>query len=293
MERRCSKCGYQNAETMRFCLNCGMQIPEAQPPINNLPTGGNFPGLPTERKTESFNNPAFLNSTPNFPPSQPTILRPKSGSSSKILLIGGVISLFVLLATAGAAIVFYNLKPGKTDISDTTPTPASSNTRTIVSKPIATPFDSPTPDAAPQVSFTPPTQATARGSFTVYANGGWQLSPIDVVPLERFRTSAQGLIDLSGIKTSVSSGGVTDPKNAARRIYPEYPTGALLMRTRFADGKYSNVQPVTAAPSKGMWQNFPDERGKLEFCVNDNAPNANGGQLVVSVTMTSVPKVKK
>ena len=152
-----------------------------------------------------------------------------------------------------------------------------------------TPSISPTP----QLSITPPVEATKKGSFTVFANNGWQLSDIDVIPLEQFTTGVTGLVDLTGLKTGVSSKGLTDTATKSRRTYPEFPTGALLMRTHYADGKYSNVQPVTAPPSKGTWQNFPDERGRLEFCINDSAPEQNGGQFTVTVTMTSVPKAKK
>jgi hypothetical protein len=92
---------------------------------------------------------------------------------------------------------------------------------------------------------------------------------------------------LAGIKNNVPVKGADDAKTKSRRIYAQYPTGALLMRTRYANGRYSNVQPLSASNS---WENFPDEIGKLEFCVNDNAPANNGGQFIVTVTMTSVPK---
>ena len=61
------------------------------------------------------------------------------------------------------------------------------------------------------------------------------------------------------------------------------------MRTRYADGRFSNT---VAAGVNGSWENLPEERGMLEFAVNDNAPKDNGGQFTIRVKMTSVPKKK-
>ena len=285
---------------MSFCLQCGTPLVASTiPNVHNSDAARNQSAPDT-----AFNKNAetIIGGQP-FPANIPNIPTTRRRSYNKIFLIlSGVFSLFGLLFIAGVVIVYYNLKPKNQIVTNPTPSPAP--TRGIVDKspspkssisPSASPADSPsaTPGATPQVSFTPPIEPTKKGTFTVYANGGWQLSEIDTVPLENFRTSVQGLIDLAGIKTSVSSKGVADAKTKSRRIYPEYPTGALMMRTRYADGKYSNVQPVTAAPSSGIWQNFPDERGRLEFCINDNAPEQNGGHFTVTKTMTSVPKTKK
>ena len=297
MAKKCPRCGYENAEAMRFCLNCGTALAETPTEAPTESFGG---GAPTNfgggRETETLSrNP------PGFPPSYPTVSKAKP--KSKIgLIIGGVAALFFLVLMAGAAIVFFNLKSKPVYVANNNSSPTISPTTTVGKSPTpktsVSPGLSPTPDAVPnpsatpQASFTPPVTATKNGNFTVYANGGWQLSQIDVVPLEQFVTNVQGLVDLAGIKTGVSSNGVIDAGTKSRRIYQEFPTGALLMRTRYADGKYSNVQPVTAPPSKGNWQNFPDELGRLEFCINDNAPDQNGGQFTVGARMTSVPKAK-
>ncbi len=58
------------------------------------------------------------------------------------------------------------------------------------------------------------------------------------------------------------------------------------MRTRFANGKVSNIQPVAASD---MWENAPGERGRIEFLINDNSPENNEGEFIVSVTLVSVP----
>lgn len=282
---------------MRFCLQCGTPLADAPLIFNlrdsNAAADQSAPDTAFNRSAETaFGNQPF---PPNFPHA-PTA-RPKSGKKI-FFILGGVLSLFALVGVAGALIVYFNWKTGGAIVANST-LPAASP-RALADKspspkssvsPSASPAATPNV-AAPQPTFTPPLEPTKKGTFTVYANGGWQLSEIDTVPLENFRTSAEGLIDLAGIKTSVSSKGLSDPKTKSRRIYPEYPTGALMMRTRYADGKYSNVQPVTAAPSVGVWQNFPDERGRLEFCINDNAPEGNGGHFTVTKTMTSVPKAK-
>jgi hypothetical protein len=65
------------------------------------------------------------------------------------------------------------------------------------------------------------------------------------------------------------------------------------MRTRYADGKTSNTVAMTTNGANGSWENNPYEIGKLEFCINDNAPEQNGGQFIVTKTFTSVPKAKK
>ena len=287
---------------MSFCLECGTPLSAAAPMRFNLHDSGtqnqSAPDTAFNKSAETIIGGASF--TPvNFA----TVSGAKRKSNKKIFLVlGGIFSLFGMLLAAGALIVYFNWKPKTAVVTNSTPTPAP--TRGIADKspspkssaspsvsPSASPTDSPSP--TPQVSFTPPIEPTKKGTFTVYANGGWQLSEIDTVPLENFKTSAAGLIDLAGVKTGVSTKGVTDAKTKSRRIYAEHPTGALMMRTRYADGKYSNVQPVTAAPSVGVWQNFPDERGRLEFCINDNAPEQNGGQFTITKTMTSVPKGKK
>ncbi len=259
-----------------FCLQCGTQLSAAETSVWNptadktadktVSLGGDQQTV-TGRSIET----RFFQRTPTA--QTPT----KRNNNTTLLLSGGIAAVLLLILAAGAAVggyYFYTRAP----VAPNMPLPSPKNSVPNASPP-------------PQASFTPPVEATKKGEITVFANNGWQLSDIDVVPLEEFTTSVAGLIDLTGLKTGVSSKGLTDAES--RRTYPEFPTGALLMRTHYADGKYSNVQPVTAPPSKGDWQNFPDERGRLEFCVNDNAPEQNGGQFTVTVKMTSVPKEKK
>jgi hypothetical protein len=299
--KRCQNCSYENADAMSFCLQCGTLLAES-PMVVDL-HNSRPPNQPAPETVFNKSAETVIGAQPfraNF--QGDANARPKSGKKI-FLVLGGILALFALLGIAGAAIVFFNWNSTKPLVANNaTPTPSPA-TRGIADKSpspksSASPNVSPsrsteTPSATPEVSFTPPVEPTKKGTFTVYANGGWQLSDIDTVALENFKTSVEGLIDVAEIKTSISSKGINDAKTKSRRIFAEYPTGALMMRTRYADGKYSNVQPVTAAPSVGIWQNFPDEQGKLEFCINDNAPENNGGQFTVTVTMTSVPKAKK
>lgn len=297
MAKKCQRCGYENTDTMRFCLNCGATLPDAPTaPVHktDAPTESFSGGVPptnfgaVNRQTENFGR-----ASGSFPPSNPTVLTPKP--KSKIgLIIGGVTALLLLIGIAGGAIILYNVKSKKIGLISDTPTPvfsptANSNSVTPRPSPFVTPDVIPSPNSSPTASFTPPLAATKTGVFTVYANGGWQVSEIDVVQLEKFRVGTTGLIDVDGVKTQIPAKGLNDKNSVSRRIYPEYPTGALLFRTRFADGHLGNVLPVSGA----NFQNFPDELGRLEFCVNDNAPQNNGGQFTVAVTMTSVPKTKK
>lgn len=283
---------------MRFCLNCGTTLPDAPTEAvhkTDAPTESFSGGTPTnlgafKRQTENFGG-----TSGNFPPSYPTISPPKSKSRAG-LIIGGAAALLLLIGIAGAAIILYNIRSKKVTLVSDTPTPVfsptvanNSPTPRNSASPNVTPDAVPSPNSSPTASFTPPLAATKTGMFTVYANSGWQTSEIDVVRLEQFRINTTGLIDVDGVKTQIPAKGLNDKNSVSRRIYPEYPTGALLFRTHFADGHLGNVLLV----SGGNFQNFPDELGRLEFCINDNAPQNNGGQFTVVVTMTSVPKAKK
>lgn len=293
MAKKCQRCGYDNADTMRFCLNCGTALSDAPADAvhkTDAPTesfGGVSTNFAAGRETETF-------SRPNLPPGYPNLSQPKPKSKLG-LIIGGAAALSLLLLTAGGAIVFYNWKSKPIYVANVNASPnvspTANNDKSPTPRNSGTPNSSPTPavSASPQASFTPPVYATKTGVFTVYANEGWQTSEIDVIRLEQFNVTAVGLIDVGGVKTRVTPKGINDKTSVARRIYPEYPTGALLFRTHYADGHLGNVLPIVS----GSYQNFPDELGRLEFCVNDNAPENNGGQFTVVVKMASIPKASK
>jgi hypothetical protein len=294
--KKCQACSYENADAMRFCVECGSLLPDlpssASPTVAFSLHDSRQPQSNLE--TTSFDNPAVEHpsgNNPSFPSNfQSVPASPNRQSRNKVFLIlGGAFALLLLIFAIGAIFAYYNWKTPVVANTTTTPSP-----RQFIDEKSPTPTPSVSPAVTPEASFTPPIEATKKGSFTIYANDeGWHLSDIDVVSLEQYRTNVQGLIDLAEIKTGVSSKGLTDTKTKSRRLYPEFPTGALLMRTRYAEGKFSNMQAVTAGAANGSWQNFPDELGKLEFCINDSEPADNGGQFTVTVTMTSVPKRKK
>ena len=286
--KSCQKCNFANNDAMNFCLQCGAPLPTALI-TNDLHSQEtqSLQGVPTNFVTQEIETFDRKKTNVGLNISEPT--HPKSNSKI-FLIIGGLASLFILGLGAIGAIIAYNYFSPTPEPFPLKPTPTGSQSPSIKSPtPTVSPTPTPTMTPTPQTSFTPPTEATKKGSFTIYANGGWQLSEINVVQLEDFRVNSTGLIDIAGVKTQVTPKGLNDKNSIARRIYPEYPTGALLFRTHFADGHLGNVLPV----SGGAFTNFPDELGRLEFCINDKSPELNGGQFTVTVTMTKVPKPKK
>lgn len=302
--KQCRSCGQENADAAQFCMECGTPLADAPPVfnLNNQSAPNSFSGeTPTTNFGANRPMPNFGGNQPNFMPNY-AAAAPAPKSKSKLgLILGGVAAVFVLLGIAGAALMAYDVltADNTTPVANATPFPIASPTgggdNSLYPKPSVALKSSPdTNDPAnPQPSFTPPLEATKKGVFTVNANEGWQLSDIDTVASERYSTSVQGAVDLAGIKATAYSSGVSDAKTKSRRIFEQFPTGALLMRTRYADGNTSNTLAMTTNGANGTWQNFPNEIGKLEFRVNDNAPENNSGQFVVTVRMTSVPKAKK
>lgn len=285
--KKCQKCFAENDDLMSFCWECGTPLPNSfstDAKTEQFPAQS-FPSTPTvyggSPEAETVVNKKY-GVTSNFQQAQP----PPKSKKGIFLLIGGIVALLGLGLVAVAGVVIYSLIPPNNPVVTIKPTP----TPLVIDK---TPIPRVSPAATPQTSFTPPIEPTKKGTFTIYANQGWQLSDIDVVPLEEFTTRVDGKADIAGVKTGVSASGVADAKTKSRRIYPEFPTGALLMRTRYADGKYSNVVAISASGANGNWRNYPDERGKIEFCINDNAPENNGGQFTVTVNLTRVPTGKK
>ena len=57
------------------------------------------------------------------------------------------------------------------------------------------------------------------------------------------------------------------------------------MRTHLPNGGHSNIQAVSSGE---YWENYEDERGLLEFIVNDNAPERNSGSLRIRFEMQEV-----
>ncbi len=301
----CLKCGRDNPDGMRFCTNCGVALPSASPP-------GAVSGAPDPSTLETLSmspNPQTAPTNwPNFgeafkQPTPPVAAAKKSKAGLIIGVVSGV--LLLGLAVVGAGVGYYYYSKPQTDVANgnsnqgvyTPSTNGDSNENANANanaKASPSAAQSPTPATSPAntQTFEPPTVPTKDATFTIYANGDWQLSTIAVVPLEEFTTKVEGIIDLAGAKAGVGPGGAKDAQYKSRRLFQEWPTGALLMRTRYADGRFSNTVAVTAGTATGSWQNLPDERGMLEFRINDNAPQNNGGQFTIHARLTKVPKSK-
>jgi hypothetical protein len=295
----CKSCNSLNSDDMNYCTECGAFLTSDEPFSFGPQTIGPKTVSPQREPESKINDPITYIPTP-------VNTTAKKSKSNKLIISLAV--LFLLILLAGSLVSYFavkkillnnnlnsqtnvkNVTPQKTKESNTTAknlanisssdSKDSSNSKTSNSPP-----DS---EKAPVTSFTPPLEPTKVGTFTVYANRGWQLSNIDVVGNEKYTTIVQGLIDLAGIKNGVTHAGIKDERTKSRRIYPEYPTGALIMRTRYADGSVSNMQPTLTSPA--YWQNYPNETGKLEFCINDNSPENNGGSFTITVKMIYSPK---
>ena len=270
--KKCKNCGYENDSTMNFCLECGIQL------VGNPLSAARTEFLPATGQSAS------------------TIVLPKKKSRKYFWIFSGLASLLILLLLGSIATLYWARRLGQNNASVKTPTPVISPTRKsspTPRKPVnigssnasVEPPETEETTTAPDPSFTPPAKPTAQGVFNIKANKNWQLSNLDVVPNEKFVLLAVGSVDLGEIKKDVSPEGVADKKYQTRRLFPEFPAGALLMRTRYADGKYSKISAVASKDLTSIWQNAPDERGRLEFCINDNAPDGNNGEFVVSLAI--------
>lgn len=260
--KKCLQCSTDNGDNAAFCVQCGTSFA-----ASSFGFKQNYGSQPVQ----NYNNPQNFGQFGNGSVAK--------SNNSLFIWLGvafGAILLFGLIGVV-AIVAFLSMPPKRDEQIRTVYT--DSNKRDV-------PFKEPS-----KLLFDAPTVPTKKGSFTVDADKGWQLSDIDVVPSQIFTTKVTGKIDVDGIKKSLTSSGYDGDES--RRIHTEFFTGALLMRTRYADGGFSNVVAVTAKDTSGSWENRPDERGKLEFTINDNAPQDNSGQLTVSTTLTSVPKSKK
>jgi hypothetical protein len=156
--KKCQTCGNQNADEMRFCLNCGTALPDAPVIVNfgNQQGGQSSPGTnPYGQSMETqFGKPQFQQPQP--PPPNYSMVPPPSragGSKKMLIAVGGVAALLLLILAAGAAIVGYNIMKNKQQ-AVVSPTPSSS--------PSASPSASPSPSASKTASPTPKPSATPK-----------------------------------------------------------------------------------------------------------------------------------
>lgn len=307
--KKCQICGYNNTDIMNFCLECGNSLAEEPQMVVPLETVDfSHAAKSSEQVTENYEKETVVNSrfaiqpnSPTFQNSQPT---PNHSNTKLFLAIGGGLLAIVMLIVVGAAgVLIYTLqnqeqKPpsrpivSKTPINDdddipSTPYPEDDDDfPEVVKTPKPTPIVKKTPDKTEEpITFPTPTVATKRGKYKVRPVTGWQVSNVKTIPSQNFRVQARGRIRLDGIKKRVGVKGINGHNN--RRIFKQFKTGALLMRTHYPDGRHSNIQPVGSGE---YWINAPDETGKIEFFINDNSPRANSGSFSVTVTDLGVQK---
>lgn len=163
--KRCGKCGNQNADEMRFCLECGNPLPEAPIVINLQNDTGQ---RQSEVKTDSYNQSVKTQTANRYVP--PDYTGPKKrggGNATKIFLaVGGVFALFLLLAMGVVAVVVYNLMSAERADLKPPPMPVIEPTRPVEDdSPDPSPEETPTPRPTP--TRTPKTTETTDNSSGV------------------------------------------------------------------------------------------------------------------------------
>jgi hypothetical protein len=160
--KKCQTCNFENSDNMRFCLECGTPLPDA-------PIVVNLGGSQSDQKTAAYGNSmetlvnkgdsggnrgSFGNNFPNQFSNAPIPPTPKSGGNKKIyLIVGGIAVLLLLVFTAIAGIVGYNMLKDDVVVNPT-PTPGATTPKASASptsaKKSPTPTDSPddTPEKA-------------------------------------------------------------------------------------------------------------------------------------------------
>ncbi|MGI8639375.1 MAG: hypothetical protein ACR2MG_05415 [Pyrinomonadaceae bacterium] len=146
--KSCRTCGIENSDAMRFCVECGTPLTVSPMVVNvqNSGTQGQENVPPTVFGGNKNTGGGQQNFSPGFP-NAPT-QKPK-GYGKIFLILGGVFALFLLLLTAGAAIIFFNWQSNNpVVVADASPTP--SPTRTAERK-SPTPSRSVSPTVSPNV----------------------------------------------------------------------------------------------------------------------------------------------
>jgi hypothetical protein len=189
--KSCQKCGHQNEDAMRFCLECGTPLPDAPIIVSWQDSGG---GGAAQRQSNAADTASYGHSmqtrVKNVGGGRSTFGQdfsaaptpPRPGGNKKLFIaVGGIAALFLLIFAAGAAIVGYNLifRPADSDPPRSfNPTPPITPTRSPQKSP--SPKPSPSPSLSPTASpvtdddvveepppdYTPPTpQKNAPGEY--------------------------------------------------------------------------------------------------------------------------------
>ena len=165
--KKCQTCGNQNADDMRFCLNCGSTLPDAPVIVNfgGQQGGQSNPGTNPYGKsmeTQFGGKPQFQQQ-----PQQNYSMaaqHQRSGGGKKIFIaVAGVFALFFLILIAGAAIIGYNMMKKK-EVVNVSPTPTVSPS----SSPSPSPSASKSPSPTPKSSETPETKTSNISAKTKF-----------------------------------------------------------------------------------------------------------------------------
>lgn len=280
--KSCRKCGFSNDDSMQFCVECGTALkdsPQMVVPLDSL-SG-------TEKPTEEIPAASESETVVANRFAAPGAQKPStSGGKRAIKIFIGIIVAGVLLVTFAAAGVILAVYLSIIDAAPRpivsrreTPTPTRTPRWIVKSTPKSTPEA--TPEPSPTIRIEIDAVATRKTSFEIQTDESWQVSKVRTIGSENFIVTATGNYELDGIKKRVTARGVSGHKE--RRLFKDFRTGALLMRTHYPDGRHSNIQAVSSGK---YWQNYPDEEGNLEFIVNDNDPDENDGDLTIRFEMT-------
>lgn len=157
--KRCPKCGNENSDEMRFCLQCGNTLPDTPIVVNIGDSAQNQSDVKTDNIGQSVNTQVRSSGSGNqYAP--PNYITPTSrsgrGSNTKIFLaVGGVLALLLLLFLGVAAIVVYNVMNQEEPVYvKASPTPETSPT---TAKESPSPEESATPETSPTRSSKTPT----------------------------------------------------------------------------------------------------------------------------------------
>ncbi|NNE97806.1 MAG: hypothetical protein HKN25_02165 [Pyrinomonadaceae bacterium] len=289
--KKCQSCSYENSDLMNFCLECGSALADVSKMVVPIEGADTEVLKPSDLKTDSFEKETVVNNDRfGFKQSTPAYVHgEKPGSNVMIYVaIAGVLLLLGFgVVAAAAGIIYATWSPNEPRPLAAKPKPTPNTNGDQVPTPLPDEDLPPLPEnpkTKPRVNndvitFPTPSSPTQRGTFRIKSGSGWQLSNIKTVPNQDFRVLVKGRVKLAGIGKYVSAKGMKGYED--RRVYKKFPTGALLMRTHYPDGRHSAIQPVALGQ---YWKNEPNETGKIEFLINDNSPEGNTVKMTVIVT---------
>lgn len=280
----CPNCRKFNDDSMNFCLNCGAPIVNSAAP-------------PQPQQQAQFGRPPQVISPPR-------VRRKRSSKMVWLILCAAGVLGFVFLFSLFVLPLLGVLFAVSSSINTNTNTNTNSNRSSNVSRPVLSNLSNSAltsqangkdknanGDDDDRKPLTEPKTPTAKAAFQFDASAsGWQTSDIFVVPNENYILHSKGTVKVSGLGT-LTAKGAKKGESEDRRINKEFATAALLMRTRNLDGSISSVVAVESDETTGFWITEPEERGFLEFCLNDNTSEDNQGQLNVEfVAISSSPQ---